>query len=71
MTQVRMLVDVAYTAGLLNGGTVYDLPPGEAEALVIVGWAEELPEEYEGTTMTVTRDSGMARTLLYGRGEVL
>ena len=40
MTTVRLLVDVAYPAGLLHGDQVYDLPAGEAEAMVIIGWAE-------------------------------
>lgn len=40
MTTIRMLVDVAYPAGLLRGNQVYDLPAGEAEAMVIIGWAE-------------------------------
>ena len=40
MTQIRMIADVAYPTGLLRNGLVYDMPAGEAEAMVIMGWAE-------------------------------
>lgn len=72
MTTIRMTVDVAYPAGLLHGEQVYDMPAGEAEAMVIMGWAEEMPEEYAGTTTTVPTGYTIASTLIYGRhGETL
>lgn len=72
MTQMRMIADVAYPTGLLRNGLVYDMPAGEAEAMVIMGWAEEMPEEYAGTTTTVPTGYTIASTLIYGRhGETL
>ncbi len=45
MALIRMIADVAYPAGLLRGDQVYDLPPGEAEAMVLIGWAEDAPDD--------------------------
>lgn len=68
MTQIRMIADVAYPTGLLRSGLVYDMPAGEAEAMVVMGWAEEMPEEYAGMTTTIPTGYTIASTLLYGRG---
>ena len=72
MTTIRMLVDVADPAGLLRGNQVYDLPAGEAEAMVMIGWAEDVSDDYTGITTTIPNGYDLASTLMYGRhGETL
>lgn len=71
MMQIRMIADVAYPTGLLRSGMVYDMPAGEAEAMVLVGWAEDVSEDYAGITTTIPNGYDLASTLAYGRGETL
>lgn len=68
MTTIRMLVDVAYPAGLLRGNQVYDLPAGEAEAMVIIGWAEYTDDD---PLQVFEQPYGHVRALSPRRGETL
>lgn len=72
MMQIRMIADVAYPTGLLRSGMVYDMPAGEAEAMVMIGWAEDVSDDYTGITTTIPNGYDLASTLMYGRhGETL
>lgn len=44
MRSVRMIADIATPSGVMRGGLVYELPDQQAEALVYMGWAEDVPQ---------------------------
>lgn len=67
MARIKMIADVAYPTGLLRNGLVYDMPAGEAEAMVMMGWAEDVDGEYDGITTTIPSGYDLAGTLTYGR----
>ena len=68
MMQIRMIADVAYPTGLLRGNQVYDLPAGEAEAMVIIGWAEYTDAE---PVQTHAQQYDHVQALSPRRGETL
>lgn len=41
---VRMIADIATPSGVMCGGMVYEIPDELAEALVYMGWAEDVPQ---------------------------